>query len=329
MYSQFISFLFIIFIVLIRKTNSLGTHVVLNDGNKMPTIAIGTGGTGLTSRSMVEMIKNAVNSGYRHIDTAFIYNNEYEIGIALSELIDKKTINREDIFITTKIWNTYHSYNRVREAVSESLTNLNVDYLDLVLINWPMGYKEGIDTEPLDQSGYVIPSSYDYLETWGTLEQLVSEGKIKSIGVSNFNSEQLSRLLESAQIKPVVNQIESHPHLVQDKLIDFCHKSNIHATAYSPLGGGRLLYQTPELTKIANKYKKSVAQIMIKFQIERGLSVVPKSVVPQHIKENINVFDFTLSAEDIKQIKNLNHNIRYTIEEKAKNHIYYPFHNDY
>ncbi|CAG2120081.1 unnamed protein product, partial [Medioppia subpectinata] len=222
-------------------TTYLNSELSLNNGLKMPILGFGTGGDGVTPSVVYDMVINAIDAGYRHIDTAFIFHNEIEVGRAINDRIRQGIIKREDIFVVTKIWNTFHSRARAAEAIRQSLSNLNLDYIDLLLMNWPMGYKEGTIDEPLDKYKLIIPSPVDYVDTWKEMELSVSDGIVKSIGLSNFNSQQILRILDSAIIKPVINQIESHPQLSQDKLINYCKSKDIHVTAYSPLGEGRLL----------------------------------------------------------------------------------------
>lgn len=221
-------------------------------------------------------------------------------------------IKREDIFVVSKLWNTDHRADLVRGACETTLKNLNLAYLDLYLIHWPFAYGEGDILFPSDASGKIIFSEVDYLDSWKEMEKLVDAGLVKSIGVSNFNKKQLERVLANSRIKPVVNQFECHPYLTQHKLSAFCKKNNVAVTSYSPLGspsrpwaqpGDPVILEEAKIKEIAAKYKKDTANILIRYQIERGHIVIPKSVTKSRIISNFNVFDFKLSPEDIAEIE--------------------------
>ncbi|CAG2174347.1 unnamed protein product [Oppiella nova] len=303
-------------------------YITLNNGIKMPILGMGTGSKEFTRDLVYKTVKNGIDAGFRHIDSAYFYGSEPEVGSAIIEKIAEGKIKREDVFVTTKIWNTFHSSARASEAIQMSFTNLNIKYIDLLLMNWPMGYQEGPDMEPMDPYHHIIPSPIDYIDTWKEMEAAVRDGRVKSIGVSNFNSKQITRLLEFATIKPVINQIESHPTLTQKLLIDFCHQKGINVTAYSPLGEGKLM-EKPDLVKIGSSHGKSTAQVMIRYQIQRGVAVIPRSLNKQHLVENFNVFDFTLTPAEMTTIDNMNRNVRYYLEQAAEKHEYYPFSDPY
>ncbi|KAG0721132.1 1,5-anhydro-D-fructose reductase [Chionoecetes opilio] len=185
---------------------------------------------------VTQAVKDAISCGYRHIDCALVYGNECEVGAAIKAKLEDGTVKREDLFITSKCWNTFHSKELVLPTLKESLGNLGLQYLDLYLIHWPMGYKEGVGRFPSDSNGKTIYSEVDYLETWLAMEEAFRSGLVKSIGVSNFNKKQIERVLKEGTIKPVTNQIECHPYLNQKKMVDFCRAKEICVTAYSPLG---------------------------------------------------------------------------------------------
>ncbi|XP_070502400.1 aldo-keto reductase family 1 member B1-like [Chironomus tepperi] len=302
----------------------------------------------LTRRSpvgeVIQAVKDAIDAGYRHFDCAHIYENEEEVGQAINDKIAEGTVKREDLFITSKLWNTFHDPKEVRGACKESLKKLNLDYLDLYLIHWPMGYAMTDGTAKLDEAGEHLLTNFDLLDTYRAMEELVDAGLTKSIGVSNFNIKQIDYITENARIQPVTNQIECHPYLLNTKLREHCKSKNIVVTAYSPLGSpgtkGRSniqFYSTPEdrsilrepkLKAIAEKHNKSPAQILIRFQIQLGNVVIPKSITKKRIISNIDVFDFQLTAEDMNDLQNFGYVQRAWNFEIDKAHPEYPFHED-
>ncbi|XP_053631534.1 aldo-keto reductase family 1 member B1 isoform X2 [Cherax quadricarinatus] len=237
-----------------------------------------------------------------------------------------------------KLWNTFHAKSSVLPALNTTLANLGLNYLDLYLIHWPTGFKEGGDILPADSTGKRLYSDVDYVETWEAMEECVKLGLTRSIGVSNFNKNQLERVLKVAKVPVANNQIEVHPYLPQNKLIEFCKSKDIIVTAYSPLGspdrpwakpGDPALTEEPKVKTLAQKYKKSPAQILIRFQIDRGLIVIPKSVTKSRIEENFQIWDFQLSPEDIKLLESLECNGRVCTSSELSDHPYYPFHDEY
>ncbi|KAL0131928.1 hypothetical protein PUN28_000006 [Cardiocondyla obscurior] len=301
--------------------------ITFSNGHKMPALGLGTYKS--EEESVKKAIKEAINLGYRHIDTAFYYGNEREIGEAVREKIEDGTVTREDLFITTKLWNNFHREERVVPTCKQSLANLGLDYVDLYLIHWPMAYKEEEDLRPKDIS--LAESDVDYLETWRGMEECVRQGLARSIGISNFNSEQITRLLKSAKIAPVNNQIEVNINVNQEKLIDFCKKHNITVTAYSPLGqpGGSSgidnKLDSSVIMLLAKKYNKTPAQIALRYVYQEGTAPIPKSVTASRIKENMEIFDFSLTSDETNAIRKLGTGERVASFPYAKNFKHYPF----
>ncbi|KAF5302643.1 hypothetical protein FQR65_LT08484 [Abscondita terminalis] len=310
--------------------------VTLNDGSQMPLLGLGT--SRALTNDIIEAVKAAIDLGYRHFDCAFIYRNEKDIGEGLAAKLSEGVVKREDLFITSKVWNTYHRPGVVETALRNTLKDLGLDYVDLYLIHWPTGYKEEASSDlPVDDAKPNY-SDYDYVDTWKAMEEIKKKGLAKSIGVSNFNKYQLERILENAEIPPTVNQVECHPYLNQNKLIKFCKSKNIQIVAYSPFASpGRFselpnytkVFEIPAIKEIAEKYKKTPAQVILRWQIQRQVVVIPKSVNIKRIKENCEIFDFEISKEDMENIDGLNTDTRFIWLNAAMNHKYYPFNDEY
>ncbi|XP_068085185.1 aldo-keto reductase family 1 member B1 [Anabrus simplex] len=268
---------------------------------------------------LIKGVKDAIDIGYRHIDCATVNKNEADIGKAIADKIEEGAVERNDLYITSKLWNTHHRGDMVIPSLEKSLEDLCLDYLDLYLIQWPMAYKEGSNTCPM-KNGQTLYSEVEYTETWKAMEKAVKQGLVKSIGLSNFNSEQVLRVLAVSEIKPVTNQVECHPYLNQKKMKELCDSFNITLTAFSSLGSGdrpwaksdepRLLEDTT-LAKIAGKYKKSPAQILLRYQIQQGNIVLVRSVIKPLSKENFEIFDFNIHSSDMAKLDGMDRNYRY------------------
>ncbi|MGG3160019.1 aldo/keto reductase [Priestia megaterium] len=267
---------------------NLQDTVTLHNGVKMPGFGLGVFKVE-EGPELVNAVKIAIKHGYRSIDTAAIYGNEEGVGRGIREGLKEAGISRENVFVTSKVWNADLGYDATIAAYETSLKKLGLDYLDLYLIHWPVEGK--------------------YKEAWRALETVYKEGKVKAIGVSNFQVHHLKDLMEDAEIKPVINQVEYHPRLTQKELQAFCEKHHIQLEAWSPLMQGELL-NNEVLTEIANKHNKSVAQVILRWDVQNGIITIPKSTKEHRIVENASIFDFELTKEEIERIDELNQNHR-------------------
>ena len=258
----------------------------LNNRNKIPAIGFGT--YKAQEDEGIAAVKKAIETGYRLIDTAAKYENEEAVGKAIKQ----SGIAREELMITTKLWRENLGYESTKKAFETSLAKLDLDYIDLYLIHWPANAKNYENWQKANN------------DSWRAMEELVKEGKIKNIGVSNFWPEHLEPLLDAAEIEPVINQIEFHPGYWQPELTRYCKEKNILIEAWSPLARGKV-FESEEIKAIAKKYNKSVAQICLRWILEHNALVIPKSSTPERIEDNFDIFDFQLNAEDIKTIDNL------------------------
>ena len=290
----------------------------LNTGAKMPVLGLGTWKS-LPGDVGVAVTHAITECGYRHVDCAYIYHNEKEIGEAFSFIFGGGQVKRDEVFVTSKLWNDRHDPAEVEEACRRTLSDLQLDYLDLYLMHWGLATSGGKGSRPVGKNSKYDLASFSVRETWEAMEKLVEKGLVKSIGVANFTGAMLIDMLSYTNTTPAVNQIELHPYLQQERLIEFCNEMGIAVTAYSPLGspGNRdeqehlpLLIEDEAIGAIAKNYGKSPAQILIRWALLRNTIVIPKSVNPGRIAENAKVFDFFLSAEDMEVIAGLDKKMR-------------------
>ncbi|MET3506393.1 aldo/keto reductase [Halalkalibacter oceani] len=267
---------------------NLQSTTTLHNGVKMPWLGLGVFQVE-EGAELVAAVKAAIKHGYRSIDTAAIYGNEAGVGQAIREALRENDLTREELFVTSKVWNADLGYEETLAAFDASLQKLGLDYLDLYLIHWPVEGK--------------------YEEAWRALETLYQAGKVRAIGVSNFHIHHLETLLKAATVKPMVNQVEYHPRLAQKELHAYCHEQGIQLEAWSPLMQGQLL-QNEELNELAAKYGKSVAQMIVRWDLQNGVVTIPKSTKETRIIENSSVFDFEIEQEDMERINQLNQNKR-------------------
>lgn len=293
------------------------TRFPLNTGYTIPIIGLGT--YQLKDNEAMQAVDAALNAGYRHFDTAYAYENEMAIGQAIAQQIRLGKITRHDVFITSKLWNTFHRPDLVRRAFYKTLHNLQMNYVDLYLIHTPCSFRENTgEMYPRNADQTIQFSDVNFIDTWMEMKKIYDEGFARNVGVSNFNIKQMEQIVGTGFI-PAVLQIECNPFCVQPDLLHYCQLHGIHVTSHSPLGtpnrligfsGLPKLLNNKIINEIAQSYGKTPAQIVIRYQVQKGNSVIPKSARPERIRDNVDVFDFYLTANDMRSLDNLDVNVR-------------------
>lgn len=285
------------------------------NGDLIPQVGIGTWKS--TPGEVGQAVLSAIEAGIRHIDCAAIYGNEKEIGEALHEAFSKGMVKREELFITSKLWNNSHHFEAVIPALKQTLSDLRLDYLDLYLIHWPVAHQPHA-VNPREASDFISLNELPLIVTWEGMIAAREAGLTKHIGVSNFSVSKLTQLLVNSRCKPEMNQVEMHPLLTQLPLVEFCEKHAILLTAYSPLGSRDRkmenapdLFVIPEIEQLASKYNCTPAQVLIAWVVNRQLCVIPKSVTPARMAENLAAQDITFAHEDMQILNNLNRDFRF------------------
>ncbi|MDO6437418.1 aldo/keto reductase [Cyclobacterium sp. 1_MG-2023] len=294
-------------------------YITFKNQDKMPMLGLGTWKSG--PGEVYQAVLWAIEAGYRHIDCAAIYQNEKEVGDALQKAFEEGIVKREELWITSKLWNNAHELDKVEGGIQQTLADLQLDYLDLYLIHWPISLKDGV-TFPGTGEDFLDYKTVPLSETWKGMEALKEKGLTKHIGVSNFNIAKLKEVQLNCSIAPEMNQIELHPYLPQNGLVDYCKQNGINVTAYSPLGSADrpkarqkdsdpILMEHKVFKDLAEKHACSVAQILIAWSLHRDIAVIPKSANKERIAANLKSKDIELSADDLKKIDSIEGHHRY------------------
>lgn len=289
------------------------------NGDQLPIIGLGTWKS--KPGQVYQAVLWALEAGYRHIDCAAIYNNQAEVGEAFTKAFGDGLVKREDIFVTSKLWNSNHRLEDVEEGLSKTLRDLRLGYLDLYLVHWPVSFKKGVEFAQ-NREEYYTYQDVPLAQTWEGMEACHAKGLVKHIGVSNFNIAKLSEIFETCSIKPEMNQVEMHPYLPQEKLVAFCKEHGMLMTAYSPLGSGDrssaikkadepAMMQDPLIQSLAEKHGCTTAQILIAYSVARAIAVIPKSVNQERIQQNLEAGKIQLTAEDMLALENIGTKYRF------------------
>ena len=312
-----------------QPSQGISPLVTLNNGRKMPLVGFGL--WKVPGGNTADLVYEAIRNGYRHFDSAADYGIEQELGEGIHRALKEGLVSREDLWITSKLWNTYHAKEHVREACLKSLRDIGIDYFDAYLIHFPLAlryvpieerYPPGWFYDPDADHPKVEVTHIPVSETWRGMEQLYFEGLAKTIGVSNFNVQLIRELLSTCDVKPAINQVEIHPYFSQKNLVRYCRGQSIMVTAYSPLGAGSYtslgmadasesVLEDEKVKTIASKHSKTPAQVTLKWGVQRGTAVIPKSSRTERLIENISLFDFELAEEDMETMESLNKNRRF------------------
>jgi alcohol dehydrogenase (NADP+) len=289
------------------------------NGDKMPALGLGTWKS--EPGAVKDAVLTAIKDGYRHIDCAAIYGNEKEVGEALSQAFEEDLVNREEMWITSKLWNDSHKKDQVIPALKNTLKDLKLDYLDLYLVHWPVAFKSGVSF-PENEKDFLSLSEVPLTETWEGMQKTVDEGLAQHIGVSNFKKEKIQHLIDNSDFVPEMNQVEMHPLLPQEELVQYCKDRSIHLTAYSPLGSGDrsekmkrddepTLLENKVVNEVAKKHDASPAQVLISWQMHRDVIVIPKSTNANRIQENFEAASLSLDLDDMEKINEINYSFRF------------------
>ncbi len=327
------------------KVNEQMKNIQLPSGLELASVGLGL--WKIDQQKTAQVVQTAIECGYRHFDSACDYGNEEQTGIGLRESLSAGVVSRDDLWITSKLWNTYHRAEHVRPALIKSLQDLQLDHLDLYLMHFPIAskyipiderYPPGWVDDPDAENPAVIPDRVPIIETWRAMEELVREGLVREIGVCNFGCSLLRDLINQADVLPSVLQIESHPYLTQEKLVRFCQESDIAVTAFSPLGAqsyfalnmaeqSEAVMEQSAIKEIAVSHDRTPAQVLLRWGVQRGTAVVPKTTSAERLRENIALFDFELSEDEMTAIGSLNRNRRFNdpgVFAEAAFNTFYP-----